>query len=252
MSPNARAARYASASSADDAAQSTPPLERRAMRDDVRDAILAMLMDGRLEPGAAVGIDRTASLLGVSPTPVREALAELEATGLVERSAHRGYQAAPPVSAAQAREMADVRLLVEPAAAAGATRRAGAGFLGDLAAAHRAHTDAAHLAADWDGSRTDDHGLPIWMVPYFHADWSFHLTIADHCGNRYLQRLIASLGAPQQRMRQSAGGGRPDWREAVAEHSQVLRAVESGDPDRAAEAMRAHLEALRDRSIADA
>jgi DNA-binding GntR family transcriptional regulator len=222
------------------------------MRDDVRDAILAMLMDGRLEPGAPVGIDRTAGLLGVSPTPVREAVAELEATGLVERSAHRGYQAAPPISAAQAREMADVRLLVEPVAAADATRRADSDFRRDLASAHRAHEDAAALAAQWDGSQTDDHGLPVWLTPYFHADWSFHLAIADHCGNRYLRRLIASLGAPQQRMRQAAGGGRPDWREAVAEHSHILLAVESGDPARASDAMRDHLEALRDRSVADA
>jgi DNA-binding GntR family transcriptional regulator len=190
-------------------------------------------------------------MLGVSATPVREALAELEATGLVERSAHRGYQAAPPVSATQAQEMADVRLLLEPAAAAAATRLADAAFLDALAAAHRAHEDAARAAAEWDGQETDGHGLPAWLVPYFRADWSFHLAIATHCGNRFLLRLIAGLGAHDQRMRQTAGGGRPDWREAVGEHATILHAVESRKPPAAAEAMRTHLEALRDRSLAD-
>lgn len=51
------------------------------MRDEVRDALLAMLMDGRLAAGTSVSIDRLSRDLGVSQTPVREALVEIERPG---------------------------------------------------------------------------------------------------------------------------------------------------------------------------
>ena len=66
------------------------PIAARGLGDDVHDALLTMLTSGRLEPDAPLGIDRLAHDLGVSPTPVREALARLEHTGLVVRRANRG------------------------------------------------------------------------------------------------------------------------------------------------------------------
>jgi DNA-binding GntR family transcriptional regulator len=224
---------------------------RRAMRDDVRDALLAMLLDGRLAAGTSVSIDQLARDLGVSPTPVREALVEIEATGLVQRAAHRGYQVAPPMSAQQAAELADARLLVEPEAARWAARLQDPDLLLQLRSAHRAHEEAAWAVHEWDGVTLDRNRLPVTLVPYFEADWSFHQTILDHCGNRFLRRMIGGLGASVQRMRQSVRRGPLDADLAVAEHGRVLAAVEARDPQAAADAMRAHIEAVRERSIAD-
>ena len=75
-----------------------------------------MLTSGRLEPDAPLGIDRLAHDLGVSPTPVREALARLEHTGLVVRRANRGYRVAPPMSSEQVAELVDARVVLECAA----------------------------------------------------------------------------------------------------------------------------------------
>jgi DNA-binding GntR family transcriptional regulator len=222
------------------------------MRDDVRDALLAMLLDGRLAAGAPVSIDKLARTLGVSPTPVREALVEVEATGMVQRVAHRGYQVAPPMSPQQAAELADARLLVETEAARWAARLQEPGLLPQLRSAHRAHTEAAWAVHEWDGVTLDRNRLPVTLVPYFEADWSFHQTILDHCGNRFLRGMIGGLGISVQRMRQSAPRGPLDADLAVAEHGRVLAAIEARDPEAAADAMRAHIEAVRERSIADA
>ena len=71
------------------------PVSRQVLADHVYEELLASLMDGRLEPGTAVSIDGTARELDVSPTPVREALARLEHTGMVRRVALKGYRVAP-------------------------------------------------------------------------------------------------------------------------------------------------------------
>jgi DNA-binding GntR family transcriptional regulator len=225
---------------------------RRAMRDDVRDAVLAMLMDGRLAAGTSVSIDQLARDLSVSQTPVREALVEIEATGLVQRVAHRGYQVAPPMSAQQAAELADARLIVETVAAQWAARLQEPDLLPQLRVAHRTHEQAAWAVREWDGVTLDRNQLPVTLMPYFDADWGFHQTILDHCGNRFLRRMVGGLGASVQRMRQNVRRGPVDTEQAVAEHGRVLAAIEAGDPSAAEEAMRAHMEAVRERSIADA
>ena len=66
-------------------------VSRQVLADHVYEELLASLMDGRLEPGAAVSIDGTARELDVSPTPVREALARLEHTGMVRARQLLGY-----------------------------------------------------------------------------------------------------------------------------------------------------------------
>lgn len=236
-----------------DSGMQTPlTLSRRAMRDEVHDAVLAMLMDGRLAAGASVGIDSLARDLGVSPTPVREALVELEGTGLVHRVAHRGYQVAPPMTAEQAAQLVDARLVVETAAAAWAARRADPELLAELRKALTDHQAAAGIAVGWDHVSRDRNGLPVGLREYFEADWAFHQAILDHCGNPFLRRMAASLGASVHRMRQSAVQGPVDAPLAVAEHSAVLAAMESGSAEAAEAAMRAHLSRVRERSMADA
>lgn len=230
----------------------TGRLTRRAMRDEVHDRLLAMLLDGRLTAGTSLSIDQLAQRLDVSQTPIREALVQLESTGLVQRAAHRGYQVAPSLSAQQAAELADARLVVEPAAAAWAARLQDASLLPNLRAAQHAHEQATSAVLGWDGTTRDHVGLPAPLVPYYAADWGFHQTILDHCGNRYVGRMVVGLSASVQRMRQTGEHGPYDAELAVAEHARILAAIEAADADAAAHAMRTHLEAVRERSVGDA
>ena len=67
-------------------------IERRGLRDHVYDHILQLLLSGDAAPGERLSIDTIARQLDVSPTPVREAMVQLERTGLVTREALKGYR----------------------------------------------------------------------------------------------------------------------------------------------------------------
>jgi DNA-binding GntR family transcriptional regulator len=90
---------------------------RQPLVDDVYDVLVDMLMNHTLSPGARLNIDALARTLGVSPTPVREALARAEATGLVVKERNRGYAVAPLIGLDELHALMDFRLLVEPHAA---------------------------------------------------------------------------------------------------------------------------------------
>jgi len=73
-------------------------VDRKVLRDGVFNQLVEMLLGDRLTPGAGLNIDGLARELGVSPTPVREALVQLEHTGLVSRVALRGYRVSAPLT----------------------------------------------------------------------------------------------------------------------------------------------------------
>lgn len=224
-------------------------LERQALRDDVYDRLLEMLLEHRLRPGASLSIDGLARELGVSPTPVREALVFLEHTGLVTRSARKGYRVATRLSSVQMADLFDARLVVELAAIE-RTAHAPEGFLPQLRAAHQAHRQAAE---DMFATPGPD-GLPTAQATrmYFEADWAFHLVLIHAAGNGFLTQMLRGLAAHLHRMLQSAGRGVSDCSAALGEHAAVLAALESGDPGQAHQALRDHLCQVKQRALADA
>ena len=210
----------------------------KALPDDVYDAILHMLLWGSLEPEAQLSIDKLAASLGVSPTPVREALARLEHTGLVKREARRGYRVAPPMSTSQIVELVDARRVVE----AGAMRLAMANQAALLPALEESL--ARHQASAARLADATDEAEPEALQKYFEDDWSFHQAVLTPCGNRYLELAVNSMSFRVHRMRQTIGAGHSDAPAAVGEHKTILEAVRSGDAETAARAMEAHLDAL--------
>ncbi|MBB3036666.1 GntR family transcriptional regulator [Hoyosella altamirensis] len=78
------------------AAGKVPPLRRRSqLSDDVADHVRGSIMSGQVKPGEFIRLDETAAALGVSITPVREALLTLRGEGLVHLEPHRGYAVSP-------------------------------------------------------------------------------------------------------------------------------------------------------------
>jgi DNA-binding GntR family transcriptional regulator len=129
-------------------------------------------MDHRIIPGERVTIDILARELGVSPTPIREALARLGSDGLVRKRAMAGYRATPLLTRAEFEELFELRLLLECPAAARASARVTAGGLevdalagdaelpehlsGDGYAGHTAFTaqgDLFHKRVDLEAAR---------------------------------------------------------------------------------------------------
>ncbi|WP_347345222.1 GntR family transcriptional regulator [Microbacterium sp.] len=220
-------------------------IRRRGLRDDVHERLLQLLLSGDIVPGERLAIDTIARQLAVSPTPVREALALLERTGLVTREALKGYRAAPPLGVEQLAELFEARLMLEVTAARLATP-ADDDMLRRLRAAEDAHTAAgeriitALSAGDRDLALTTD---------YFAKDVAFHRVILDRSGNRYIEEMSDTLAAQIHRMRQMVPYGVTDVRDAIAEHEVIVAAFASADPDAPERAMRAHIEGVRARSL---
>lgn len=222
-------------------------LERRGLRDRVYDLILAMLLEGDVEPGSRLSIDTLAKQLDVSPTPVREAMVQLERTGLVTREALKGYRVAPPLGASQLAELFDARRMLEVEAARLAGPRS-AELVPVLRAAHDEHQACADRIVAAMGAGE----VPVRETQaYFEADSAFHLAIFRAAGNRYLAAMHADLGALTHRMRQAVLRGPSDVREAHAEHEAVLAAFEAGGGAAAMEAMGAHIDGVRARSLGE-
>jgi DNA-binding GntR family transcriptional regulator len=216
---------------------SSRPVRRAGLREGVYESILEMLVEGEIEEGAPLRVEALAQLLEVSPTPVREALVQLEATGLVTYVANKGYSVAPHLSAAEKVAMMDARLVLEVAA----VRRAAE--LGDPSVPSRLRTllerqrGAASRIAESEGELRRDA-----LREYLKTDHSFHDGILHGCGNHFLFRLASTLDAQAQRTRQSFLNGIPDADDVLAEHSAIADAIAAGDPDAAEKAMRDHLE----------
>jgi DNA-binding GntR family transcriptional regulator len=215
------------------------PARRSTLADDVYESVRALVMDHVVAPGDRINIDALARQLAVSPTPVREALARLEADGLVTKRPLAGYSAAPLLTRAQFDELVEMRLILECAAAERAAGRAAAERIGDDLAALR---DEADLPDPVPGA----HGF-AGIAAFTAQDARFHHLLAELAGNRMLHDTIVRLRSHLHLFRlhfPTAHHG-----PSAREHHRIVDAVGAGDPDAARAAMRAHLLAARDRHL---
>ncbi|MFC4222411.1 GntR family transcriptional regulator [Lysinibacter cavernae] len=223
-------------------------LERKGLRDRVYDLVLDMLMGSRVEPGTRLSIDAIARDLRVSPTPVREALVQLERTGLVTREPLKGYRVAPPLAHDQLEALFDARIVLEGGATALAARSS-ASLVPQLEAAldeHRAIASTLRTA-------TPEGRLRVELLrEYFAADWNFHHVIFAATENPFLLDMSEAISTRVHRMRQTALSGITDADDAVHEHTTIVEAFASGDAELASAAMCQHIEKVRERSRFDA
>ena len=90
---------------------------RQMLAGEVYEYIKTQLMDQQIQPGVRINIDKLARQLQISQTPIREALARLEAEGLVTKEPLRGYSSTPLLDPSSFQQLYEMRLLIEPAAA---------------------------------------------------------------------------------------------------------------------------------------
>ncbi|MET8827873.1 GntR family transcriptional regulator [Streptomyces sp. NPDC004610] len=214
------------------------PRGRQALSDSVYESIKAMVMDHEIAPGARVGIDALARTLKVSPTPVREALARLEADGLVVKRALSGYRATELLTRQGLAELFEMRLLLEPRAAA-------------LAATHatEAQLDAIERIVEEMQSRPSAAGRYASYRDFAALDQRFHDAIGQAAHRPLLADAVQRLHAHLHifRFSQVIGAEGP----TVAEHERIVRAVLRRNAERAAEAMTEHLTRSLERQLAD-
>ncbi|GAA1294176.1 GntR family transcriptional regulator [Pseudonocardia aurantiaca] len=203
------------------------PLRRPVLVDDVHEAIKALIMDHRIAPGARVSIDGLARDLGVSPTPVREALARLESAQLVVKEPLRGYRTTPLLTLDQLDDLYQFRLLIEPWAAARAAGRAG-------------EDGRARLAAELAAADAPDDDTYAAYRAFTAHDARFHLLVAELAGSDQVRQAFQRTHWHLHiyRLHYDRGIGP----KALAEHRKISDAVLACDAAAAEAAMREHLE----------
>lgn len=193
----------------------------------VLEAIKHAILAGELRPGQSLVETDLAQVLGVSKTPVREALKTLAGAGLVTMSPYKGA-AVRTVDDDLARSVYDMRLLLEPEA----VRRSVAPPLAtwDLARQALARSDAATDPAERSLANRD-----------------FHRELYASCGNALLIKVLDDLRDQTALVSAAAWRQAPTWEHEAAEHRSVLAAAEAGDAERAASLLRTHIESFFER-----
>lgn len=204
---------------------------RQPIADQMYDVLMRQLLDGERMAGESLNIGALTRELNVSQTPLREALARLEHTGLVYREALKGYRVANPLSDREVDKLFEARSVLEPALTYEAALRTTPEFLEEL----RGTVDELAEASTHADDRIDS------FRHYWHSDAEFHRLIAAQSDNPFLEHAYLALIGHMQRFRLFTKRGRTGAAAAAQEHRVVLEALQKSDPEGAREQMRQHL-----------
>ncbi|CAM3842697.1 GntR family transcriptional regulator [Bordetella bronchialis] len=207
-----------------------------SMADGVYDNIYHKLMSLDIAPGSRIPIDVLARELGVSQTPVREALSRLEREGLVRKEHLIGYSAAPQWTRKQFEDLYAFRLLLEPEAARLAARNMTPESLRLL---ETSAADMGHGEAPVDRNTR--------YSRFARADANFHDEIMKIAGNDVIRTTLYNLHVHLHIFRLMFHTR--VTQEALQEHENLLAAFRANDPDAAYAAMYEHIQRSRDRLL---
>ncbi|KAA9161338.1 GntR family transcriptional regulator [Amycolatopsis acidicola] len=193
------------------------------------------IVHGRLEPGQRIDLPAMIAELGISKTPLREALARLEIDGLVSTKPRSGTFVAR-LTTKDIREVCDLRRGIEWAAAADAARNIPEDLLHELRAEI---TEAERKAEDGD------------YEPFFESDQRLHQTIMTYSRNERLIRVRDSVEAYVQWMRVVGATGTHRISGSTRRHLEIVDAMLARKPAATASKLAVHIEEVKIWTIED-
>jgi DNA-binding GntR family transcriptional regulator len=188
-------------------------IDRQLIRERVYDTLRDWIVRGLLEPNEKMRDVELADRLGVSRTPVREALRRLEDEGLVQTQANR-WTRVSPVDVEDARRLYPILWSLECLAARLAGPRLEARDLDEMAQAND------RLAQALSGKNATDASA---------ADRDFHQIFVRRSGNPELIKIIEDLKVKMRRLENAYFGGPLVAQRSVAEHKRILNALRKKD-----------------------
>jgi len=205
--------------------QPIAPLEIQSVVDHVYSALRERILSGDLPRGTKLRQASLAEELGVSRTPLREALRRLATEGLVDFSPNRGATVSE-LDFGDMRHAWSARVALEPGAARLAADR---GDAGAIAAMRSAVAEQRRVGDDRDAS--------------FAANRRFHLSLAAASGNPHLTRFaemlwVPRIGVPIYQAQAVEPSGAQAW---AGEHEQIVDAIAAGDGEAAERLTREHI-----------
>jgi DNA-binding GntR family transcriptional regulator len=202
---------------------------RQKSTDRVYSALRQKVIDSELSPGSQILEQELAMMLGVSRTPLREALVRLENEGLLEIIPRHGVRIIP-MSVADMKEIYQVLVSLESAAAAALASQPPSDAALDVLDTIYDRMDALLKAGDITG----------WAL----EDERFHLKIVELAGNRRLREIVSNCWdqAHRARMFTLRLQTHPQPAQSMKEHRQIITALRKRDAARAENLLRGHRE----------
>jgi DNA-binding GntR family transcriptional regulator len=201
------------------------PISRRPLHEETVDRLRDLIVQGRLRPGERLNERVLCEQLGISRTPLREAIKLLATEGLVDLLPNRGA----------------IVSHIDPARLAETLHVMGAleGLAGELACRHASAERIARI-------RALHHKMLIRyergdLEGYFQYNQAIHLEIVEASGNAILANAYRQLNANVRRARYMANLSSERWSEAVREHEAILAALEARDVHQLKRLLQDHL-----------
>lgn len=201
------------------------PIQRQSLHREVADRLRTMIVEAELAPGDRIAEGSLCEQLGVSRTPLREALKVLASEGLIDLLPNRGTR----VSKITEQEIGELFEVIS-----GIERMAG-----ELAAERATAKDIEKLRRFQE--RLELHHGNGERHEYFELNRQVHEFIVRMADNAVLSATHANLMMKVQRARYMAIMLRDRWDEAVREHAEICEAIGAHDPARAGALIMAHV-----------
>lgn len=187
------------------------PIDRRPLRDQVREEVLLLLEQGQIPAEEPINESQLASQLGVSRTPLREALITLEHEGVIQSHAGKGFRFAP-LSRREFVELCEVLAALEMLALQ----------LSDPRTLHDVGPTLMQKAREFTDSEA-----PVGTIERYDDEW--HDLLLSGCTNDRLLELLTSVKVGLRRYERLQVGQNTMLQRAAEEHEQIARCVLDGD-----------------------
>jgi DNA-binding GntR family transcriptional regulator len=202
---------------------------RAPLHVQVAERLRVLIDSGELAPGTRLNEIELCNTMGVSRTPLREAIRSLATEGLIELQPNRGAIVSV-VSQEDVTEILPIMASLE-------------GLGGRLAAMHMDQSKIAQVRKIHD--QMIAHYKNNEVAEYFETNRLIHELITEGSGNQTLVDTINSLSAKVRRARFTAQMTKESWAKAVSEHEEMIAALEAQDPDRLEAILVQHVETKR-------
>jgi len=214
-----------------EAAAEIPRITRRTLHDEVLERLRDMIIEGRLVPGQRINEGLVGAQLGVSRTPLREAIKTLASEGLVEIQPAKGA-IVRKFSQHDLYQILEVLKTLEQLA-------------GRMACEHAPDQTIAAIGA------LHDRMLALYAtrerLEYFKLNQAIHSAIVAASGNTVLMEMHETLQARIKRLRFIGNEGPEKWAGAVAEHEEMMAALLNRDGEALSNAIGRHMDATLER-----
>jgi len=214
-----------------EAAEAYPRIQRRTLHEEVLERLRDMIIEGRLEPGQRINEGAVGAQLGVSRTPLREAIKSLASEGLVEMQPAKGA-VVRRFSLRDLREILEVIKSLEQLGGRIACAQATDEQIAEVVALHE-----KMMALYAEQNRLE----------YFKLNQAIHSAIVAASGNAVLMEMHETLQARIKRLRFIGNEGPSKWAGAVAEHEGMIVALKKRDGEALAVEIGKHMDHTLDR-----